>query len=170
MATRKPGTRSMRFRVLLAPGFHAAIFSRSFLSRHAERTNLWSPSSTIALIAVISGLTCKRGERANSALYWPVSLVFCRSKQKNIWQRLNANNSYWELYIQKSNFFKNKFNEKRSKLKQDCFYYFRKNVLFRFLWDEKWLCDCCLGLISAGKEMNYNLWMITSGTENITQY
>ena len=29
----------------------------------------------IALIAVISGLTCKRGERVNVALYWPFSLV-----------------------------------------------------------------------------------------------
>ena len=27
-------------------------------------------------VAVVSGLTCKRGERVNSALYWPLSLVF----------------------------------------------------------------------------------------------
>ena len=34
-------------------------------------------------------------------------------------------------------FFLNKLSEKRKKLKQDSFYYFRKNVLFRFMWGEK---------------------------------
>ena len=32
-------------------------------------------SYSIALTAVISGLTCKRSERVNSALYWPFGLV-----------------------------------------------------------------------------------------------
>ena len=32
----------------------------------------------IALFAVISGLTCKRGDRVNSSLYWPCSLVCAR--------------------------------------------------------------------------------------------
>ena len=34
-----------------------------------------SSFSSNSLIAVISGLTCKRGERVSSVLYWPFSLV-----------------------------------------------------------------------------------------------
>ena len=32
--------------------------------------------ASIAVITVISGLTCKRGERVNFALFWPVRLVY----------------------------------------------------------------------------------------------
>ena len=50
------------------------------------RTIHWTIHSglrQIALIAVISGLTCKRGERVNSD---PLASFVCRSKQRNIWQ------------------------------------------------------------------------------------
>ena len=38
----------------------------------------------IAVIAIISDFTCKRGERVNSALFDPFASFVCTSKRKNI--------------------------------------------------------------------------------------
>ena len=65
------------------------------LTSLTEYTCLFKQLTIIALIAVISSLTCKRGERVNCALYWP-SFV-CPSKQRNIW--LNSNNSYSVVWL-----------------------------------------------------------------------
>ena len=70
---------------LSEPGrFENAVKSGAFSKRYGftGRVNGAKQAVTIAVIGVISGLTYKRGERVNSALYWPFRLVCIPLKTK----------------------------------------------------------------------------------------
>lgn len=72
-----------------------AIFSRFSLTAKAMTYvthTEWhrKQANWIALIAVVSSLTCKQGERVNYVLYWHLASFVCHSRQRNIWQQAHS--------------------------------------------------------------------------------
>ena len=70
------------------------VFVQFLFSRHELQQHLIKILFIMALIVVTSGLTCKQGERVNSALYWSFRLV-CAFLNKGIFDsRPNTYNSH----------------------------------------------------------------------------
>ena len=90
-------------------------FSDVFAHNRSKHSSIKLNLLSIALIAVISGLTCKRGERVNTAFYYPTLLrrvQISRETSTNITRYLYSSHSSRPREVQ--NLGKSEFWEKKS--------------------------------------------------------